>query len=158
MEPVWELYEATLKHADVGIVVLERDYRCFPFREVIKDVRRAREIFYKHRPQEPTTSAILANPNLNAVEPDPMDPRFAPLRAFERSLMKEITDDSFRALLKSNAAEAAKQMELGSDWLALLQGCEKIEFLARMWKMIAEENQQDLERFKRWEWSQFLGS
>ena len=57
-----EIYREALQYTSADIVILERDYQCFPFREVMEDIRRAREIFYELRPQTAAPSPdILSN-------------------------------------------------------------------------------------------------
>jgi len=161
MEEVWDLYRECLKYTDTNIVILERDYMCFPFREVMTDMQKAREIFYELRPDTAPTNGVSPNGNgqngsaTEAPTPNFEDAHFADLRAFQRTLIKAIDDDDFRAACVQDPNHAATVFPMEQAWIDRYAACEKLESMAEGWKETDRLNKEDLERFRKWEWGQW---
>lgn len=157
MDDVWELYAEALRYTTANIVILERDYECFPFREVMKDIRKAREIFYEIRPANPP-EVIGHKTNPGAAPngaPDHTAARFADLRGFQRAVLKAITDDEFRSRISTDPSVAASEFPMHDKWLGRFGNCTKLDQMAMNWKETERLDREDEERFRRWEWSQW---
>lgn len=157
MDDVWELYAEALRYTAADIVIVERDYQCFPFREVMEDIRKARQIFYEIRPKNPHEVASDAG-SLAAVSngaPDHTAAEFANLRGFQRAVLKAITNDEFRNRVSSEPCDAAAAFPMSDDWLNRFAGCAKLDEMAMNWQETERLNQEDEERFRQWEWSQW---
>ena len=159
MDEVWDLYRECLKYTSANIVILERDYKCFPFREVMKDVRRARDIFYELR----ATAAPPAESNgrsgngrqQDTGPPDFECDRFLNLRSIQRAILKSITDDEFRGAVKADSARATDVFPMEPGWLDRFCRCRKLDEMSLAWKETDRLNREDEERFRQWEWSQW---
>ncbi len=158
MDDVWELYRECLKHTQADIVILERDYQCLPFSEVLHDLRKAREIFYELRPSQSRLkpATITATGPSTASMPDFQSAQYSNLRSFQRTILKSITDDEFRRATRADLAVAAETFPMARDWLARYAACPKLDDMAESWKETERLNNEDQERFQQWEWSQFL--
>jgi hypothetical protein len=157
MEEVWELYAETLRYTKANIVILERDYQCFPFREVMEDIRKARDIFYQIRSEKPPESvpAPVDETAITPRLPDHTAPEFADLRSFQRAVLKAITDDSFRERIFSDPHLAAAEFPMDEQWIRRLGQCAKLDEMAMNWKETERLDREDEERFRQWEWSQW---
>ncbi len=158
MEEVWDLFDETLRHTSAEVAIIEQDDNFEPFSRVLEDVRRAREIFYRHRPSEPPA----AGPNLELQPPrrpdrfpDPATTEFANLRNFQHALLREITDDHFRLQIRWDDETVRRLYSMSDEWFQRWRDCprDRIDYLAEVWEVCEREQQQSDERFRRWEWS-----
>jgi len=157
MDEVWDLYRETLRHTTANIVILERDYQCFPFRDVMRDIRKARELFYEIRPEsapDAPSDASAAPVGANGL-PDHMALEFSNHRAYQRAILKSITDDEFRRRVEVDPDMAARQLAMGEEWVTRLPSRRKLDQMAESWKETERLDREDEERFRRWEWSQW---
>jgi uncharacterized protein (UPF0276 family) len=160
MDPVWDFFEETLRHTGAEVVILERDTNVEPFADLMGDVRKAREIFYRHRPAEPPGESLDVGVSPDALRvrpPDALAPEYANLRNFQRALVREITDDHFRLLARMDTASARRLYPLDDDWLGRWRGCsqDRINYLARTYKSIQDSGRYNDEQYRRWEWQQW---
>lgn len=158
-EEVWPLFEETLRVTATETVIIERDDNFEPFDGVMQDVRRAREIFYRHRPEKPPAEDAVeptAKP-ANVEPPDPDSPHFADLRNFQRALLREITDDDFRVAARVDPQAARADFPMSDDWFARWTGCsaEQLDHLAEVWQDCNRGDEENDEQFRKWEWAQW---
>jgi uncharacterized protein (UPF0276 family) len=129
MPPVWDLLHEVLRLTRAEAVVLERDDDLEPFeRKILPDLRKAREIFYQHRPARaeeypqapaqpmpptPTCDALLA------------DAEIAQLRDFQRATMAVMIRPEVHRLWKQNPRAVAEQFLLRGDWAERWLGCDR---------------------------------
>ncbi|MBI1899618.1 MAG: DUF692 domain-containing protein [Planctomycetia bacterium] len=157
-EGVWPLLEEVLKHTAAEMIILERDSNFLPFGPaVMGDIRRAREIFYKHRPaQAPPKAPLAADEPLPAAVPsvDVNNPRFAELRSFQRATMREITDPSYRRRIRANRAAVQADYPMSEAWQRRWQDCDpkRVDLLAAKWDFIERGRRQDDVRYRNQEW------
>lgn len=156
MEPVWPLFEEAVKRAkNAGIVILERDSKLQPFDSVMHDIRKAREIFYTHRPEsKPEVDVVPSADEPDA--PDPAAPEFADLRSFQRAMMGRIAEPEFREEFIENAPEAVKRFGLTNpEWFQRLIDCppEDIRNFQEAWDYFQKEDAQVEEEYKEREWA-----
>jgi len=157
MSDVWEIYREALQYTSANMVIIERDYRYDPFREVMEDVRKAREIFYELRPQSsPDESQIPQEISHNEEELfDETAGEFDNLRSFQGAILRAITDDDFRKRTDSDPKLVCELFPMEDDWVARFAGCEKLDQKAMSWKENERLDHEDEERLRQWEWSQW---
>lgn len=156
MEPVWPLFEEVIKRTKAEIVILERDSKFHPFDTVIEDIRRAREIFYRHRPSVPCGPPQLFDGPPQAEAQDPLAPQFQDLRAFQRALIARLTDPEFRvAFDRDPAGTLTQRFGLRSpNWVQRLSDCDRkaIRKLVDTWPEYREEHHLDEQDYEQREW------
>ncbi len=159
MEPVWPLFAEAVKRAvNCEIVILERDSKMKPFDSVLDDVRRARELFYQIRPEQPVAAPreeFRDAPVEPEPEPEPDDPDFDNLRSFQRTLMARITSAEFREFFDANPTAASDEFDLTDPaWVTRLRECDRgqIEKLGQSWAAIQRENDMIEEEYRKKEW------
>ncbi len=146
MPGVWDLLDETLRHTNVDMVVLERDSNFFPFDSgVVSDLRKAREIFYRHRPKSSPLNSVgdggrsspplysggagagsssLSPESLSSAagierplrSPDHLSPKFADLRGYQRATLREITDAAFRRQVRADRSVVQRDYPMTSAW------------------------------------------
>ncbi len=160
MDEVWDLYEAALRHTAANIVIVERDENFKPYKALFDDVRRARELFFRHRPsrapQSPTIE-VSAGSNGNEQTADPLAPEFANLRNFQRAVLRAITDSEFARQAASDPEVVRREYPLDDQWLSRWSGLPRpaLDRLARRWQWFQREDQKALNEYRRIEWRQW---
>ncbi|MBL8852053.1 MAG: DUF692 domain-containing protein [Planctomycetaceae bacterium] len=160
MEPVWDLVHAALDHTNAQSIFLERDTGYHPFEQgIMSDIRKARDIFFKHRPATPPTAAATT-PAPTAADEAPsrainaLDPAVANLRSFQRAIMRQITDVNFRQQVAADSNLVLKDYPMTPDWKSRWEGCnqDRLKRMAIKWPETIKV-QKDLEEdLKRVEW------
>lgn len=158
MEPVWELYEEILQRTRAEIVILERDSKLQPFEEVLKDVDRARDLFWKHRPAEPSGPDPFASSERESTpfHLDPLGPEHAQLRGFIRVMMAWITDDDFKAHYQRDPRGAAATLGLTEEiWRKRFAHCDpaSLELMSRNWEVVVSQDAEVQEEYENSEWA-----
>lgn len=158
MEEVWPLFDEAVRRAvNARVVILERDSRLKPFDSVMRDLRRAREIFYTHRPlAAPERKAAL--PVAEAPAPDPLAPEFAGLRSYQRALMGRISDPGFRVAYREDASTAAASYGLVDPlWLRRLTDGEarSMRHFEESWDAFRKEDEVVARQYEKREWAQW---
>jgi hypothetical protein len=156
MEPVWPIFEEAVKRAtNARIVILERDSKLDPFDSVMHDIRRAREIFYRHKPSTPPVreSDFSTKPEV-AHTPDAIE--FSQLRGFQRAMMARITDADFRSEFQKNPTTACARVGLTDPaWVGRLSQCDRdcMHYFHESWEIFQKEDQEIAAEYKDREWS-----
>ncbi len=157
MDPVWPLFDEAVRRAvNVRHVILERDSRLKPFESVMHDIRKAREIFYSHRPEEAPEMALIEGNVDEPGEPDFLSPEFADLRGYQRSMMAQITDPDFQSLFRKNPIEATSRFSLSDpDWIRKLTDSDgrSMHHFQESWKAFRKEDKQIAKDYEKREWS-----
>eukprot|EP00913_Durusdinium_trenchii_P005691 g5309.t1 len=163
MDEVWELFDFALKETSAEIVIVERDERIEPFAELMNDVRKAREIFFKNRPETPQATApfpldVPADADPAAADPDPQG--YVDLKNYQRALLREITDDHFRLEARLNPKSVCKLYPMSDEWLDRWSRCskEQVDYMSQVWKALQRDVRENGERYRRWEWNQWAGN
>lgn len=159
MEEVWPLFEEAVKRAvNARIVILERDSKLKPFDSVMHDIRRAREIFYRHRPLEAPMRAREAFESAVKSRPDPLAEEFAGLRSYQRALMGRIANPAFREAFLSNAPEAVKAFSVSDPmWFERLVDVdgEAMHHFEQSWDYFRKEDEEVARDYEKREWAQW---
>lgn len=156
MDEVWPLFnEAVKRSSNLRNVILERDSKLKPFDSVMTDIRKAREIFYSHRPSEAPTleSAPFADVD---IAPDPDAPEFAGMKSFQRALMGRISNPPFRDAFLANAPEAVKQYGVTDpEWFQKLVECDGrlVHEFEEAWDYFEKEDEQVAKEYEQREWA-----
>lgn len=157
MEPVWPLFEEVIQRTSAEIVILERDSKFQPFDSVMADLRHAREIFYRHRPANPSGELrTIAGPR-DASPQDSSEPVFHDLRAFQRAMIARLTDSEFRASFDRDPLPAVAQRFgiQSAQWMQRLIDCDRkaISTLVETWPEYQEESVLDHADYEQREWA-----
>ena len=157
MEPVWPLFEEAVKRSpQCEIVILERDSKLQPFEEVMEDIRKAREIFYTHRPEKLPSNDSEEGPLPTEMKSKPIkSDRFEELRGFQRCLMAWITSLRYREFFDREPRAAAAEYGLHDpEWIRRVQDCDRdsLEKLAYSWDQIQKDDEMVDEQYKNREW------
>jgi len=158
MDPVWDLYEEVVKRSAAEIVIVERDSRFNPFSEVLADVERAREIFYKHKPQKPEgewhSKVFPAEEEVN-LDAGYTEPEFADLRGFQLGVMGRITNEEFREAYYKDPDKAMEPIPMSNDWRERVHECHdpSMDKLERTWDAIQEQERIAKAREEKKEWA-----
>ncbi|MCB1205793.1 MAG: DUF692 family protein [Verrucomicrobiae bacterium] len=159
MEEVWPLFDEAVKRAvNARIVVLERDSKLKPFSSVMHDIRRAREIFYAHRPLEAPVRERDPFHVDGAAAPDLLDPEYAGLRAYQRALMGRIARPEFRAAFLREAPAAAAEYGLTDPlWFQRLIDSDgrSMHHFEESWDYFQKEDEEVAKEYERREWAQW---
>jgi len=156
MEPVWPIFEEAVQRAtNARIVILERDSGLQPFDSVINDIRRAREIFYRHKPSVPPVRHLesVDFPDI-ALSPDAA--QFSQLRGFQRAMMAHITSVNFRTSFQENPYSACAQFGLTDPaWVSRLIECDagRMTHLQKSWEFFQKEDQDVAAEYEKREWA-----
>ncbi|MEM1443136.1 MAG: DUF692 family multinuclear iron-containing protein [Verrucomicrobiota bacterium] len=157
MDQVWPLFEEAVKRStNLRNVILERDSKLKPFDSVMRDLRKAREIFYAHRPEEAPPVEDPEFVDVDVASPDPGAAEFADIRSFQRALMGRITDPSFRTEFLSNAPEAVKKYGVSNpEWFQKLVDCngQLVHEYEEAWDFFQEEDKKVAEEYEQREWA-----
>lgn len=158
MPGVWPLFDEAVRRAEnLEIVILERDSKLRPFDSVLADIRKAREIFYKHKPETPPErSPIVMGEDPLQGEPDFESSEFADLRAYQRSMMARITSDEFRKEFQENPAAATARFGLTDpEWIRRLTDSDgkSMWHFQESWDYFKEDDKQVEEDYKKREWA-----
>lgn len=157
MEEVWPLFDEAVKRSvNVRNVILERDSKLKPFDSVMEDIRKAREIFYSHRPAEAPDVAAPVYTEVDIPDPDPLSPEFSGLRSFQRTLMGRISNPSFREEFLANAPEAVKKYDLTDpDWFQRIVDCDGrlVHEFEEAWDYFQKEDREVAEEYEKREWA-----
>jgi len=157
MEEVWPLFDEAVKRAvNTRIVILERDSKLKPFDSVMHDIRRAREIFYSHRPLEAPHRELSDIAGGEVVAPDPLAGEFAGMRSYQRALMGRISDPSFREAFLANAPEAVKKFEVADPaWFQRLADCDgqAMRHFEESWDYFKKEDEVVAREYENREWA-----
>lgn len=159
MEEVWPLFDEAVKRAvNARIVILERDSKLTPFDSVMTDIRRAREIFYSHRPRVAPLRQETEFVSKPAPDPDPLAPEFAGLRSYQRALMGRIADRSFSEAFLENAPEAVKRFGLTDPaWFQRLLDSDgkSMHYFQESWEYFKKEDEGFAKEYENREWAQW---
>lgn len=157
MEEVWPLFDEAVKRAvNTRIVILERDSKLKPFDSVMRDIRRAREIFYSHRPLEAPHRDLSDYAGDDAAAPDPLAGEFAGMRSYQRALMGRISDPAFREEFLANAPEAVKKFEVTDPaWFQRLADCDgqAMRHFEESWDYFKKEDEVVAREYENREWA-----
>ncbi|MEC5127193.1 DUF692 domain-containing protein [Verrucomicrobiales bacterium BCK34] len=157
MDEVWPLFDEAVKRAvNLRNVILERDSKLKPFDSVMADIRKAREIFYTHRPTLAPAVEEIAFDDLGAEAPDPLAHEFAGLRSYQRTLMGRIANPAFRAEFLANAPEAVKRFELTDpEWFQKIVDCDGglVHEFEEAWDYFQKEDREVAEEYEKREWA-----
>lgn len=159
MDDVWPLFEEAVKRAtNSRLVILERDSQLKPFDTVMRDIRKAREIFYSHHPFEaPACEEIAFDPG-DLFSPDPLAEEFAGMRSYQRALMGRITNPAFREEFLVNAFEAVRHYGLTApDWFQrLIDGDGRsMRHFEQSWDFFKTEDAAVAKAYENREWAQW---
>ncbi len=160
MDGVWPLYEEVLKRSPAEVVVVERDSRFTPFDETLADLQKAKELFYKYRPAQPTgpvpnSTELTAGP-FGESDPTPLAPEFSNLRAYQRALMARITSAEFRDAFRQNPDEALKTFDLTDPkWVGSISDIDLdlMYKLQESWEYISKEDAELSDEYEQNEWA-----
>lgn len=129
MPPVWDLLHEVLRLTRAEVVILERDDDYDPFeRKVVPDLRKAREIFYQHRPAKaedwaPMPDAVM--PETSSYDALLADADVAQLRDFQRATLAVMTRPDVYRLWKKSPQTVAAQFSLRGPWAERWLGCDR---------------------------------
>lgn len=159
MDEVWPLFdEAVSRAVNARIVILERDSKLKPFSSVMADIRKAREIFYSHRPLEAPFRedhpAIAEAPSA----PDPLAEEYAGLRSYQRALMGRIVRPTFRKAFRENAPEAVREYGLVDPvWFQRLADGDgrAMRHFEESWDYFRKEDEDVAKEYEKREWAQW---
>jgi uncharacterized protein (UPF0276 family) len=160
MDEVWPLFDEAVRRAvNARIVILERDSKLKPFSSVMHDIRRAREIFYSHRPLEapPREEPMeLRGIDEGRAAPDPLAEEFAGLRSYQRALMGRIANPAFREAFLENAPEAVSEFGLTDPtWFQRLIDADgkSMHHFENSWDCFQKEDEQVAREYEQREWA-----
>ena len=158
MEPVWELYEEILRRTRAEIVILERDSKFHPFEQVVADVERARDLFWKNRDHSPETfppfPASTPAEQKRSLVPGNSD--FSGLRGFQQAMMARITSAEFRTFYDSDPRAAAETFGLVDErWRKRLAQSDpsSLERFAKSWEVVVQQDAEVQEEYENSEWA-----
>jgi uncharacterized protein (UPF0276 family) len=111
---IWQLLEETLNHTDLRTVVLERDEKFSPFKEILDEMWRAKEIFLKYRPGK---APATFSPPRYAPNPDakPSNSHSPDLALFQDVLVSVLLDEQLGKAVAKEGESALKHTGLGAD-------------------------------------------
>lgn len=159
MDEVWPLFDEAVRRAvNARIVILERDSKLKPFASVMNDIRRAREIFYSHRPLVAPLRAPAPLGETGITAPDPLAAEFAGLRSYQRALMGRIARPDFRAAFLQDAPEAVLEYGLTDPlWFRRLVESDgrSIRHFEESWDYFQKEDEEVAKEYERREWAQW---
>jgi uncharacterized protein (UPF0276 family) len=159
MEPVWGIFEEIVKRSNAEIVVVERDSRFKPFENILDDVHKAREIFYKYRPEEYQGDGrqwAFPETDWDSLQlPDITSDRYKNLRGFQRAVLGRITNPEYRKEFETQPETAMAKFGLDEPWQQRVSECDakSMEFLARSWEGLSREVAMWEDEHKKREWA-----
>ncbi|MEM7603095.1 MAG: DUF692 family multinuclear iron-containing protein [Verrucomicrobiota bacterium] len=157
MDEVWPLFDEAVKRSvNLRNVILERDSKLKPFDSVMHDIRKAREIFYNHRPTEAPTVGELPFEDTEVAAPNPEAPEYSGMRSFQRALMGRISDPQFRKAFLENAPEAVKRYEVNDrEWAQKLIDCngQLVHEYEEAWDYFKKEDEEVAKEYEEREWA-----
>jgi len=145
MEPVWDLLDEVLRRSPANIVILERDSRFAPFERLMEDIYKARDIFYKHRPEKFNGQGVqwdFPTTDWNQLgSPDFQSEEFRNLRGYQRAVMKRITSSEFRSQFDASSDRALEEFRLDEPWKEKVALCDPkyMAMLAHSWEGLSKE-------------------
>jgi uncharacterized protein (UPF0276 family) len=160
MDEVWTLYDEALRHTQAEVVIVERDENFRPYARLFDDVRKARELFFRHRPASPPPRAAAAAAPAavaTAEAPDPADDRFAGLRHFQRAIIRAVSDEPFLARARRAPETLLAEYPMDAGWFARWRDCApgEIDRLAQRWRWFRHEDRRALNEYRRIEWQEW---
>ncbi len=157
MDEVWPLFDEAVKRSvNVRNVILERDSKLKPFDSVMHDIRKAREIFYTHRPAEAPPVEEVPFADVDVAEPNPDAPEYAGMRSFQRALMGRISSPEFRKAFLENAPEAIKRFGVTDrEWAQKLFDCngQLVHEYEEAWDYFKKEDEEVAKEYEQREWA-----
>lgn len=158
MGGVWALYEEAVKRSSAEIVIVERDSRFNPFEDVLDDVQKAQEIFYKYRPEKAEgdwQSQVFVGQPGEALDAGSKEEEFVNLRGFQEGVMGRISDHDFREAYYENPKEALSRLQISEDWSQRVLECDprSMDKLERTWDAIQEEERERRAEAEKREWA-----
>ncbi len=160
IQEVWALFDAALAHTAANIVVLERDSNFTPFENVVRDIRQVRWIFLRHRPEHAPESEPRSLPGEGdcPASGGPDAEAFGNLRNYQRATLREITDESFRGVIQSDAQAVDRYFPMAADWRDRWLNSDKrrIEQLARKWEWIRRDDEEEQQQYRQGEWQAWV--
>jgi uncharacterized protein (UPF0276 family) len=160
MKDVWGLYEVALEHTAAEVVILERDGNFLPFAAVMRDVRQAREIFYRHRPASPPRAvphAATATAPAQDITADPLAPHASDLRNYQRATIRRIADDEFRRQTAADSTVVDRDYPMSGPWQGRWRELNEHaqHFQIEKWKYHEARAIQEEENYRRFEWQRW---
>lgn len=157
MDEVWPLFDEAVKRStNLNDVILERDSKLKPFDSVMHDIRKAREIFYTHRPVVSPNPEGPSYDEIDVASPNPDATEYAGMKSFQRALMGRISDPAFRTEFLENAPEAVKQFGLTDpEWFQKLIDCDGrlLHHFEDAWDYFQKEDKEVAEEYENREWA-----
>lgn len=168
-DEVFEVLEMALQHTSARAIVLERDDEPENFGSIVDDLARAREIFYKYRPEEvpeelvtdgtPTFDVSRLLPELDL---DDLPPALAGLREYQKALITcafDMADGKHHGRTKD---EIIAGYQMPNSWKARWADMDWQQMLNLKRKMgYVQEFEENAARFYKMvemqEWAQQLG-
>lgn len=157
MDEVWPLFDEAVRRAvNARIVILERDSKLNPFSSVMTDIRKAREIFYSHRPFDAPQRHLSGGEFQPVAAPDFREADYAGLRGYQRALMGRIADPDFRKAFRDDAPEAVRRYELTDpEWFERLVDSDgrSMHHFEESYDYFQEEDKQVAKQYENREWA-----
>ncbi|MEM9281414.1 MAG: DUF692 domain-containing protein [Verrucomicrobiota bacterium] len=157
MEPVWPLFEEAVRRSiNLKNVILERDSKFHPFDTVMHDIRKAREIFYAHRPGAPSTELEPINEAVKMQIPDYRHVEFADLRAYQRAMMAWISEDQFKEAFRIDPFLAVEPFGLKDpEWIRRLTDSDgrSMHHFQKSWEHFRKEDEEVAREYENREWA-----
>ena len=127
MDGVWGLVEEALRCTAAESLILEKDTKLHPYGLILRDLRRAKEIFYRFRPSQPDPQLpCWMHPGQTPVGDDGVDAfeseQFADLRNFQRAMIHIIRDKSYRKQFVADPDVIQENYPMGKAWQDRLAG------------------------------------
>jgi len=125
---VWALVEEALTCTDLRALILERDEKFLPWEGTMKEIRRAREIFLRHRSaQAPQSLRPLFSPSMSkSADPKAEDDGYQKeLALFQRALLAMLLDERLAQAVDREGESALRHTGVGRDERRLLAAIPK---------------------------------
>ncbi len=166
MPPVWDLLHDVMRLTAADIVILERDSRFEPFADVMRDVRKARDIFYRHRPATPPPAAAeeATAPATPAAGEDGdelaalrADPEVEQLRRFQLATVSVIGDEEVGRRWREDPAAVASRFDMNDVWARRWLGCDRkgLALMQRKMGSVRKYTRDDERWYRQYEWSEW---
>lgn len=118
-DEIWTLIDYTLQHTSLRALIFERDDKFHPFNVVMSELWKAKEIFLRHRPAQPTAEAerdlAARTARIDASYAGDDSVYAADLKAFQRTAMRVLTDASLGAAIDREGESALNHTGLDRD-------------------------------------------
>jgi uncharacterized protein (UPF0276 family) len=168
-DEVFEVLELALQQTSARAIILERDDEPGNFGFIIDDLERAREIFYKYRPEEPPeelvkhgTPTFEASRALPDIALDKLPPHLKGMRAYQEALITCAFDMANGKHQNRSKDEIIALYDMPREWKARWSEMDWKQMLNLKRKMgFVQEFEENAARFYRMvemqEWAQQLG-